>query len=140
MTFVVILMCDSTFFFFFLMIRRPPRSTRTDTLFPYTTLFRSYFFQLPDGRIFFAVPYERDFTLIGTTDRDQDSPERPPAASDEEIRYLCDAANQYFAQSIGPEDVVWSYAGVRPLVDDGSGKPEAATRGYSLELYRKSVG
>ncbi|RIA36825.1 homodimeric glycerol 3-phosphate dehydrogenase (quinone) [Hephaestia caeni] len=94
----------------------------------------AYFFQLPDGRIFFAVPYERDFTLIGTTDRDQDSPERPPAASDEEIRYLCDAANQYFAQSIGPDDVVWSYAGVRPLVDDGSGKPEAATRGYRLEL------
>src|SRR3546814_13255943 len=78
------------------MIRRPPRSTRTDTLFPYTTLFRS--------------------------------------ASDEEIRYLCDAANQYFAQSIGPEDVVWSYAGVRPLVDDGSGKPEAATRGYRLDI------
>src|SRR3546814_1837729 len=78
------------------MIRRPPRSTRTDTLFPYTTLFRS--------------------------------------ASDEEIRYLCDSAIQHFAQSIGPEDVVWSYAGVRPLVDDGSGKPEAATRGYRLEL------
>src|SRR3546814_5916807 len=95
------------------MMRRPPRSHRTDTLLPYTTPFRS---------IFFAVHYERDFTLFVTTDRDQDSPERPPAASDEEIRYLCDAANQYFAQSIGPEDVVWSYAGVRPLVDDGSGK------------------
>src|SRR3546814_15367861 len=105
------------------MMRRPPRSHRTDTLLPYTTPFRS---------IFFAVHYERDFTLFVTTDRDQDSPERPPAASDEEIRYLCDAANQYFAQSIGPEDVVWSYAGVRPLVDDGSGKPEAATRGYRL--------
>ncbi|MCM8729929.1 glycerol-3-phosphate dehydrogenase [Hephaestia sp. GCM10023244] len=94
----------------------------------------AYFFQLPDGRIFFAIPYERDFTLIGTTDRDQDSPERPPAASAEEIRYLCDAANQYFARTISPDDVVWSYAGVRPLVDDGSGKPEAATRGYRLEL------
>ena len=94
----------------------------------------AYFFQLPDGRIFFAVPYERDFTLIGTTDRDQDSPERPPTASDEEIRYLCEGANQYFTRSIGPGDVVWSYTGVRPLVDDGSGKPEAATRGYRLEL------
>src|SRR3546814_7141744 len=53
----------------------------------------AYFFQFPDGRIFFAVPYERDFMLIGTTDRDQDSPERPPAASDEEIRYQIGSAH-----------------------------------------------
>jgi glycerol-3-phosphate dehydrogenase len=94
----------------------------------------SYFFQLPDGRIFFAIPYERDFTLIGTTDRDHDPATDRIEASDEEIQYLCDGANQYFRKEIGPQDVVWTYSGVRPLIDDGSGKPEAATRGYTFEL------
>ncbi|BAV64800.1 glycerol-3-phosphate dehydrogenase [Sphingobium cloacae] len=94
----------------------------------------AYFFQLPDGRIFFAIPYERDFTLIGTTDSDHRGPLDHVAASAEEVAYLCEAANRYFARRITPADVIWSYAGVRPLVDDGSGKPEAATRGYRLEL------
>jgi glycerol-3-phosphate dehydrogenase len=100
----------------------------------------AYFFQLPDGRIFFAIPYERDFTLIGTTDVDHDgalSGIRPSAA---EIAYLCDGANRYFDRTISPSDVVWSYAGVRPLIDDGSGKPEAATRGYRLDLSEPSEG
>ena len=99
----------------------------------------AYFFQLPDGRIFFAIPYERDFTLIGTTDRDQ-APGDPVRASDEEVQYLCDGASRYFAKVITPADVVWTYSGVRPLVDDGSGKPEAATRGYRLELSDKAGG
>ncbi len=94
----------------------------------------AYFFQLPDGRIFFAIPYEGDFTLIGTTDRDHDGGLDHVVASAEEIAYLCDGANRYFARSITPADVVWSYAGVRPLIDDGSARPEAATRGYRLEL------
>jgi glycerol-3-phosphate dehydrogenase len=94
----------------------------------------AYFFQLADGRIFFAIPYERDFTLIGTTDRDHDPATDRVEASEEEIRYLCDGANQYFRKETRPEDVVWTYSGVRPLVDDGSGKPEAATRGYQFEL------
>lgn len=94
----------------------------------------AYFFQLPDGRIFFAIPYERDFTLIGTTDTDHAGGLDHVTASAAEIAYLCDAANRYFARAIGPGDVVWCYAGVRPLVDDGSGRPEAATRGYRLEL------
>ncbi|WP_176592618.1 glycerol-3-phosphate dehydrogenase [Sphingobium sp. EM0848] len=94
----------------------------------------AYFFQLPDGRIFFAIPYQRDFTLIGTTDRDHHGPPDHPHPDAEEIAYLCEGANRYFARSIGPQDVLWSYAGVRPLVDDGSGRPEAATRGYRLEL------
>lgn len=94
----------------------------------------AYFFQLPDGRIFFAIPYEEDFTLIGTTDVDHTGGLDQVRASDEEIAYLCAGASEYFRQPVTPADVVWTYSGVRPLIDDGSGKPEAATRGYSFEL------
>lgn len=100
----------------------------------------AYFFQLPDGRIFFAIPYERDFTLIGTTDRDHDDADEAPRASDEEIAYLCEGTNQYFRTQITPADVVWTYSGLRPLIDDGSGKPEAATRGYSFEIDTQDGG
>lgn len=100
----------------------------------------AYFFQLPDGRIFFAIPYEEDFTLIGTTDADHHGPLDHVTASAEEIAYLCEGANRFFARQITPDDVVWSYAGVRPLIDDGSGKPEAATRGYRLELSGENEG
>ena len=94
----------------------------------------AYFFQLPDGRIFFAIPYERDFTLIGTTDQDHEDPNIPPRASDEEIAYLCEGASLYFREPITPADVVWTYSGVRPLIEDGSGRPEAATRGYRIDV------
>ncbi|MEJ7932978.1 glycerol-3-phosphate dehydrogenase [Sphingobium sp. AN558] len=94
----------------------------------------AYMFQLPDGRIIFAIPYESDFTLIGTTDRDHDGGLDRVAASAEEIAYLCDSVSRFFARAIAPADVLWSYAGVRPLIDDGSARPEAATRGYTLEL------
>ena len=100
----------------------------------------AYFFQLPDGRIFFAIPYERDFTLIGTTDADHTGPLSDVHASAEEIAYLCEGTTRYFAQAVTPADVVWSYAGVRPLIDDGSGRPEAATRGYRLELSDAGEG
>ena len=100
----------------------------------------AYFFQLPDGRIFFAIPYERDFTLIGTTDADHDGSLAEVCASEEEIAYLCAGASRYFAKAITPTDVVWSYAGVRPLIDDGSGRPEAATRGYRLDLSSQNEG
>jgi glycerol-3-phosphate dehydrogenase len=100
----------------------------------------AYFFQLADGRIFFAIPYERDFTLIGTTDRDHTGSLAEIKASDEEIAYLCEGASTYFAQAITPADVVWTYSGVRPLIDDGSGKPEAATRGYRLDLSDETEG
>lgn len=100
----------------------------------------AYFFQLADGRIFFAIPYEQDFTLIGTTDADHEGlldGVKPDAA---EIAYLCQGANEYFRTQITPADVVWSFAGVRPLVDDGSGRPEAATRGYRLDLSEPAAG
>ena len=100
----------------------------------------AYFFQLPDGRIFFAIPYERDFTLIGTTDADHAGPLDAITASAEEIDYLCEGVNRYFMQKIAPADVVWSYSGVRPLINDGSRKPEAATRGYRLELSDSEEG
>ena len=100
----------------------------------------AYFFQLPDGRIFFAIPYEHDFTLIGTTDAEHEGPLGEVRASTAEISYLCEGVNRYFAKPISPDDVVWSYAGVRPLIDDGSGKPEAATRGYRLELSEEGEG
>lgn len=100
----------------------------------------AYFFQLPDGRIFFAIPYEQDFTLVGTTDRDHDAGLQDIRASEEEIAYLCDGVNFYFNKAITPADVVWTYSGVRPLFDDGSDKPEAATRGYRLELSPDDEG
>ena len=100
----------------------------------------AYFFQLPDGRIFFAIPYERDFTLIGTTDADHEGPLGEVRPSADEITYLCEGANRYFSRQVTPADVVWSYAGVRPLIDDGSGKPEAATRGYRLDLSGEDEG
>ncbi|MFM5907716.1 MAG: glycerol-3-phosphate dehydrogenase [Novosphingobium sp.] len=98
----------------------------------------AYFFQLPDGRIFFAIPYEQDFTLIGTTDRDHEG--GVPVASAEEVAYLCEGASIYFDKPVTPADVVWSYSGVRPLLDDHSGKPEAATRGYRLDLSEPEDG
>ncbi|MBL0914630.1 MAG: glycerol-3-phosphate dehydrogenase, partial [Sphingopyxis sp.] len=94
----------------------------------------AYFFQLPDGRIFFAIPYERDFTLIGTTDLDHDGSLEDVHASADEIAYLCEGASLYFQAPVTPADVVWTYSGVRPLIEDGSGKPEAATRGYRIDL------
>ncbi len=94
----------------------------------------AYFFQLPDGRIFFAIPYEHDFTLIGTTDEDHDGPPGDARASDAEIAYLCEGASLYFRTPVTPADVVWTYSGVRPLIEDGSGRPEAATRGYRIDL------
>jgi glycerol-3-phosphate dehydrogenase len=100
----------------------------------------AYFFQLPDGRIFFAIPYEQDFTLIGTTDVDHNGSLDEVHASDEEIAYLCAGASEYFRTKVTPADVVWTYSGVRPLVDDGSGRPEAATRGYRFELDGGSDG
>jgi glycerol-3-phosphate dehydrogenase len=100
----------------------------------------AYIFQLPDGRIVFSIPYEREFTLIGTTDRDNPGSPFDVAASEGEIAYLCEAASEYFAKPIMPADVVHSYAGVRALIDDGSGKPEAASRGYHLPLSEPEAG
>lgn len=93
---------------------------------------RGYFFQNEDGRIIFALPYENDFTLIGTTDRDYEGDPAAVAITDEEVAYLCAAANAYFTRQITPDDVVWTYSAVRPLFDDGASKAQEATRDYVL--------
>ncbi len=97
---------------------------------------RAYIFQNADGRIVFAIPYQRDFTLIGTTDRDYHGDPTKVAATPEEISYLCASVDDYFAKPVTPQDVVWSYAGVRPLYDDGASDAKAATRDYVFELDR----
>ncbi|HEY5796716.1 MAG TPA: glycerol-3-phosphate dehydrogenase [Bosea sp. (in: a-proteobacteria)] len=95
---------------------------------------RCYIFQNSDGRIVFAIPYERDFTLIGTTDRDFKGDPSGAKATPEEIDYLCAAASEYFREPVTPETVVWTYSGVRPLYDDGASKAQEATRDYVLTL------
>jgi glycerol-3-phosphate dehydrogenase len=95
---------------------------------------QAYIFQNVDKRIVFAIPYEEEFTLIGTTDVLFEEDPRGIAISDEETRYLCDSVNHYFAQPIAPQDVVWSYAGVRPLYDDGSIDASVVTRDYVFDL------
>lgn len=93
----------------------------------------AYILMQPDGRVVFALPYQGRYTLIGTTDAPVGDPEEA-RISDAEIRYLCDAANRYFERLIGPEDVVWRYAGIRSLYDDGTANAQAVTRDYHLEL------
>ena len=94
----------------------------------------AYIFQNLDKRIIFAIPYESDFTLIGTTDVEHTGAVGEARINADETAYLCAQASRYFAKPVTPQDVVWSYAGVRPLLDDESGDPSAVTRDYSLEL------
>jgi glycerol-3-phosphate dehydrogenase len=93
---------------------------------------KCYFFQGTDGRIIFAIPYETDFTLIGTTDKDHPDPTTKPECTPEEQDYLCNFASGYFKKPITRDDIVWTYSGVRPLYDDGSNSATAATRDYTL--------
>ncbi len=93
-----------------------------------------YILQGRDGRIVFAIPYEEDFTLIGTTDVDHEGEPSRAACSESETAYLCDFVSSYFKTPVTPEDVVWSYSGVRPLYDDGASSATAATRDYVLSL------
>lgn len=95
---------------------------------------RAYFFQNTDGRIFFAIPYEDDYTLIGTTDRDYAGDPAKASISQEEIAYLCAGTSEYFNVPVRPQDVVWTYSGVRPLFDDGASSAQEATRDYVLKV------
>ncbi|MEJ8822142.1 glycerol-3-phosphate dehydrogenase [Variovorax humicola] len=94
----------------------------------------AYIFQNPDKRIIFAIPYQDDFTLIGTTDIEIEGDDPAGAhITEDEIAYLCTQASRYFDKPVLPADVVWTYSGVRPLLDDESGDPSAVTRDYLLE-------
>ena len=95
---------------------------------------KCYFFQGVDGRIIFAIPFESEFTLIGTTDVDHTNISDPPTCTDAEADYLRSFANQFFKTPISADDIVWSFAGVRPLYDDGASSATAATRDYVLRL------
>jgi glycerol-3-phosphate dehydrogenase len=95
---------------------------------------KCYFFQNSDGRIFFAIPYEDDFTLIGTTDLDYKGDPAKVKISPEETAYLLKAASEYFAKPVTENEIVWTYSGVRPLFDDGASAAQEATRDYVLKI------
>lgn len=95
---------------------------------------KAYFFQNSDDRIFFAIPYEQDFTLVGTTDQDYEGPLSDVKISSVEIDYLCEGASKYFKEPVTKDDIVWTYSGVRPLYDDGASKAQEATRDYVLRV------
>jgi glycerol-3-phosphate dehydrogenase len=92
----------------------------------------AFILQNPDRRVIFLIPYEREFTIIGTTDVQVGEDEIRPVITAEEIAYLCASASRYTAKPVVPADVVWSYSGVRPLYDDGTEDPSAITRDYQL--------
>src|SRR5262245_36707403 len=124
---------------------RPPRSGLrlvkgshivVDRLFGHD---RGYIFQTGDGRVVFALPFEHDFTLVGTTDTSFAGDPATVAASPEEVGYLCKVANDHFRKTITAGDVVWSFAGVRSLEDDGSKKPQDTPRDYVLALDQEGA-
>jgi glycerol-3-phosphate dehydrogenase len=94
----------------------------------------AFILQNDDRRVVFMIPYEENFTLVGTTDVALEADRVDAHASDEEIDYLCRAASRYLARALTPQQVAWRYAGVRPLYDDGSADPSAVTRDYTLRL------
>lgn len=96
-----------------------------------------YILQAADGRVVFALPFAEDFTLIGTTDGNFVGDLNSPAPDAREILYLCDVMNEYFRDKVTPDELVWSFSGVRALYDDGSNRPEDVTRDYELLLDEK---
>ena len=95
---------------------------------------KCYFLQGRDGRIIFTIPYEDDYTLIGTTDVNHVNSDRSPEISTDEINYLCEFVSSYFLKTVSLKDIVWKYSGVRPLYDDGTKSATAATREYVLNI------
>ena len=95
---------------------------------------QAYILQNDDRRIVFAIPYEQDFTLIGTTDLTYEGDPAQVRISAEETDYLCSVINRYFKRNISPADVVRTYSGVRPLYDDAAQNASAVTRDYVFEV------
>ncbi len=100
---------------------------------------KAYFLQGRDGRIVFVIPYEQDFTLIGTTDVDHDSAQIKPVCTDEERDYLLEFVNLYFSKPVTKEDIVWCYSGIRPLYQDGAAVSTSATRDYVLKVDKSDA-
>jgi glycerol-3-phosphate dehydrogenase len=94
----------------------------------------AFILQNDDRRVIFMIPYGESHTLVGTTDVPHEGDPSRPEASAAEVDYLCRAASRYLARAVHPADVVWRYAGVRPLYDDGTVNPSAVTRDYVLRL------
>ena len=94
----------------------------------------AFILQNDDRRVIFMIPYEERYTLVGTTDEPYEGDPQRPEASDAEVEYLCRALNRYLAKPVTPAQVVWRFAGVRPLYDDGTGDPSAVTRDYTLRV------
>lgn len=94
----------------------------------------AYIFQNKDNRIVFAIPYEGEFTLVGTTDMLFTGDPNEVEISDEEKHYICDAVNEYLRKPVRPDDAVWNYSGIRPLYDDKSKDNSTVTRDYVFEL------
>lgn len=93
----------------------------------------AWLFQQPDGRIVFAIPYQQDYTLLGTTDAPTDDP-ADAHISAQETDYLLTAINRYRSKPLVAADIVSSYAGIRALYDDGAGSASAVSRDYHLDL------
>ena len=96
--------------------------------------------QNADGRVIFMIPYEDHYTVVGTTDLPYDGDPSQVRISDDEVTYLCNAANAYLRRPISASDVKWTYSGVRPLVDDESANVSKVTRDYRLELSTSKDG
>ncbi len=94
----------------------------------------AYILQNEDNRIVFVIPYEDNFSLIGTTDVDYRGNPSEAAISAEEVDYLCAVVNDHFKRKISADDVVWTYSGVRPLMDDERGEAQKASRDYTFEV------
>ncbi|MEM1053837.1 MAG: glycerol-3-phosphate dehydrogenase, partial [Pseudomonadota bacterium] len=99
---------------------------------------RAYIFQNKDNRIIFAIPYERDFTLVGTTDVLWEDDPAKVEISAQEKHYLCDALNEYLRTDVTPEQAVWDYSGVRPLYDDHKSNNSTVTRDYVFDLEKRN--
>lgn len=94
----------------------------------------AYLLQQPDGRIVFTIPYENEFTLVGTTDENYDGDPAVPIISEAEKTYLCEAVNRFFKTQITPAHAPWTYSGVRALVEDGASSSQKVTRDYKLHF------
>ena len=100
---------------------------------------KSYFLQGKDGRIVFAIPYEADYTLVGTTDVLHEDINEEPKCTNEEIAYLLNFINEYFQKPVMKKDIVWSYSGVRPLLEDGAESETAVSRDYFIEFQDRNT-